>query len=224
MQELERSAAPISRKNVLWLTAVLFTQIAAMSALSLTEADRSAISLDSIPATISDWKAGAEHLLEPEVASLLKPDTYLYRTYSANNQTPDVTLFIGYFKSRTGGHGPHSPKVCLPSSGWMEEYSRVATIPLQGGKALSVNEYVLQKGRERILALYWYQNAHHTWAEEIWGKMYLLPELFRERRSDVSFVRIIIPLPPGDTQMVAVAKKFAAQVSPLLTEHLAKAR
>jgi len=88
-----------------------------------------------------------------------------------------------------------------------------------------VNQYVLEKNGEQILVLYWYQNSRRVWAEEFQAKLYLLPDLLRYRRSDVSLVRIVTPLGRDGSVDISLrhAAEFASELSPLLTERLRRA-
>jgi hypothetical protein len=80
----------------------------------------------------------------------------------------------------------------------------------------------MEKSSERILVLYWYQNDRDVWAEEYRAKLRLLPDLIRDRRSDVSLVRLIAPM-RGATpdKELASCKQFTDRVFPLLAEHFA---
>jgi EpsI family protein len=164
-----------------------------------------------------------ENALEPAVAAYLRPDSYIVRDYAHPDRGIAVNLFIAYFKSLQNSYGPHSPRVCLPGSGWNARSWKVVpmAVPTRS-EAISVNEYTLEKGRQQILVLYWYQNNRRVWAEEFQAKLNLLPDLLRYRRSDVSLVRIVAPL--GDSnQVLKNSTEFAQALFPLLAERLATA-
>jgi Protein of unknown function (DUF3485) len=80
----------------------------------------------------------------------------------------------------------------------------------------------MEKSNERILVLYWYQNDRNAWAEEYQGKLRLLPDLIRYRRSDVSLVRLIVPMGSStlDTEL-ASSVQFTQRLFPLLEQHFA---
>jgi EpsI family protein len=88
-------------------------------------------------------------------------------------------------------------------------------------EAIPVNEYMLEKGRQQILVLYWYQNNRRAWAEEFQAKLNLLADLLRYRRSDVSLVRIVAPLNGSDSShSLESSKDFAQALFPALAERL----
>ena len=83
-----------------------------------------------------------------------------------------------------------------------------------------MNEYVLEKSGQNILVLYWYQNDRHVWAEEFQAKLTMLPDLLRYRRSDVSLVRLVIPM-GGQTweRELTTGAEFTKLAFPTLVEH-----
>src|SRR4029450_689672 len=73
-------------------------------------------SLATVPLHIGPW-AGEVHTLDPHVLQILKMDDYLWRQYSGTPGLP-LGLYIGYYQSMRQGATYHSPKNCLPGSGW----------------------------------------------------------------------------------------------------------
>ena len=154
----------------------------------------------------------------------LKPDSYVLRDYGNKADNSSINLFVAYFKSLQNSYGPHSPRVCLPGSGWLIRSSRIRPLPVPGrAEGIPVNEYILEKNEDRILVLYWYQNDRNVWAEEFKAKLTLLPDLIRYRRSDVSLVRLVEPMRgEADGPTVAQCQEFARLIFPSLTDSLRK--
>jgi EpsI family protein len=175
-----------------------------------------------LPAAIGDWRLSGENALEPLVAAYLRPDSYLMRDYTNQDGRVSVNLFVAYFKSLQNSYGPHSPRACLPGNGWNARSWKVIPMTVSSRpEAIPVNEYMLEKGREQILVLYWYQNNRRVWAEEFQAKLNLLPDLLRYRRSDVSLVRIVTPLNNSDSNhSLESSKNFAQALFPVLAERL----
>jgi EpsI family protein len=211
---------------VLWflvICLILVGQAVASRRLDVTERDLPVPQLHSLPSSIGGWHADGEQTLPPAEASALKPDEYIMRDYATDDGASPVNLFVAYFKSVQNAYGPHSPRICLPGSGWLVRSSKIRTLTLKGqSKGFPVKEYVMEKGPNRIFVLYWYQNNRNIWAEEYWEKFRLLPDLLRYRRSDVSLVRLITPLSgPTSEKELAHCLNFTNQAFPLLTERLA---
>jgi EpsI family protein len=167
-----------------------------------------------------------EQALEPLVMEQLQPDDYVLRDYRHQRNGAQLSMFIAYFKSLQNTYGPHSPRVCLPGAGWLTKSWTIETIPVLGRpEGIPVNRYALEKSGQQILVVYWYQNDRRVWAEEFRAKLHLLPDLLQYRRSDVSLVRIVVPLTDGSAETAwKAAMEFASDAQPVLAERLALVR
>jgi len=199
---------------------ILAAQGAVLHVLSIPEKNIAIPQLDNVPAQLGGWKAISEESLDPGVQEYLKPDSYILRNYANASNASAVNVFVAYFKSLQSGYGPHSPSVCLPGSGWLVRERNIINISVPGRSAdIPVNKFVLERGGQHILVLYWYQNDRNVWAEEFQGKIRLLPDLIRYKRSDVSLVRLVQPMPGADsTQALTECKQFAKLIFPALAD------
>ncbi len=191
-----------NRKPGLWRSAlkawllpavlILAAQGAVIHVLSIPEKNLIIPQLNNIPAQFSAWKTVSEQALDPGVQAYLKPDAYILRDYTNQQSGSAVNVFVAYFKSLQSGYGPHSPAVCLPGNGWLVQDRKIINLSVPGRAAgIPVNKFVMEKADQHILVLYWYQNDRNVWAEEIQGKIRLLPDLIKYKRSDVSLVRLV---------------------------------
>jgi len=213
-------------RMIMGVTIVLGLQIAASYAISFGEQPPASPALGTMPSEIGAWKLVGEQAMEPDVAAYLRPDDYIDRNYLGNSAASNVNLFVAYFKSLKSGYGPHSPAVCLPGSGWMPKQFEVvrATVPGAFG-SIPVNQYILEKDKQNMLVLYWYQNERRIWAEEFRAKLFMLPDLLRYHRSDVALVRIITPLNSNATEATkADLFQFVRSAFPLLSEQFSSIR
>jgi EpsI family protein len=62
-----------------------------------------------------------------------------------------------------------------------------------------VNRYVIAKGPDRQLVLYWYLAHDRAVASEYWAKFYLVSDSMRMNRSDGSLIRLTTPMLRGET-------------------------
>jgi len=179
-----------------------------------------------LPSEVGKWKAVGDQTLEPNVLEYLRPDDYVIRDYVNQPANSSVNVFVGYFKSLQSNYGPHSPRQCLPGTGWQPQSSKIATIQVpELAEGLPVNEYILEKSNNRILVVYWYQNDRHAWAEEFQAKLTMLPDLLRYRRSDASLVRLIAPIRSGMGDIeLANSLQFARLLLPSLIERFGNAK
>lgn len=174
----------------------------------------------SFPMQVGDW-SGRHIPIDPEALLVLGPGDFLNRVYFSSTAAP-VSLFIAYFPSQRTGDTIHSPKNCLPGAGWVFAESGVATIPLSSGRDLRVGRYVIAKGADRQLVLYWYQAHGRTVVSEYWAKFYLVADSIRMNRTDGSLVRVITTILPGEDENTALARatSFARDVITILPRYI----
>ncbi|HYL36135.1 MAG TPA: EpsI family protein [Bryobacteraceae bacterium] len=199
---------------------ILAVQAGATRMLSFDEADIPTPKLHDIPMNFGIWSSRGEQSLEKSIVDYLAPDAYILRDYVGPSDASSVNLFVAHFRSLDKTYGPHSPRICLPGSGWLETSGRVTTIQVPGrADRISVNQLTYEKSNNRILVLYWYQNSRRIWAQEFQAKLTLLPDLIKYRRSDVSLVRLIVPA-VNSPEDLANCTAFAKAVFPALVERI----
>jgi len=172
------------------------------------------------PADVKGWKANADEPVDAEALATLKPDDYLNRDYvSGKNQV--LNLFVGYFNSRRNGRAPHSPEWCLPGAGWKTVSTRVVSIDTGARNPLPANEYVVEKGVDRQLVVYWYHQGERVMSSEVLAQLYAIPDMVLHGRTDTSLVRIIAPVSGNRIEAARdVAFEFARDVYPLIRQQI----
>jgi EpsI family protein len=182
------------------LTVLLLAQLAGVFAVSRKELVPLARPLDQFPAVLGDWAMVEDAAVEKDVMDVLRADDVLSRTYADPVKQRGASLFIAYFKSQRAGQAPHSPKNCLPGSGWMPSESGVLAIPIAGqAEPIRVNRYVVAKGEDQSVVLYWYQSRNRTIASEYRAKLYLVADAIRYNRTDTALVRVVVPVNRDET-------------------------
>ena len=199
-------------RPALYLTLMLVVQASLIGVLAPAENVPLSRPLTEIPRQLNGWQMyGEEGVIEPEIMNLLRADDTLSRAYVDPAGGKFVSLFIAFFKSQRAGVAPHSPKVCLPGSGWVPTTSDVLPIPIPGRtEPIRVNRYIVSKGENRSLVLYWYQTPYRIIAGEFTAKFYTIVDGLRHHRSDTALVRVIVPLraTEGETEAEATAVRF----------------
>lgn len=125
------------------------------------------------------------------------------------------SVYIGYYDQQSQGKTIHSPKNCLPGSGWEALESRTVEISTFGSAA-KVNRYLLQQGDDRALVLYWYQGRGRVQANEYVVKWDLLRDAALKGRSDEALVRVVVPVTDSVDAAFDLASKVAAVLIPAL--------
>ena len=172
--------------------------------------------LTAFPIALGDWH-GRGLAMADSVRQVLGPGDFLSRVYSRPQQ-PYVDLFIAYFPSQQAGDTIHSPKNCLPGSGWTPMKAERLQVNVPGRPPILANRYIIAKGPERQLVLYWYQAHGRTVASEYWAKIYLVLDALRMNRTDGSLVRVLTPITQSETE--ATAERRVVDFASLLAPHL----
>jgi EpsI family protein len=148
-------------------------------------------SLNEFPRTLGDWKAVRDYQIDEGSMKILQVDDYIMRDYQSS-KGEKIGLYIGYFKSQREGKGIHSPRQCLPGAGWQPVSTSVysLSVPNQQPPAVSINRYIMGKGSDRQIYLFWYQGRGRIYASEYWNKIYLIWDAFKEKRTDGALIRL----------------------------------
>ena len=177
--------------------------------------------LSSFPRSLGT-RTGVDYPLSQDVLDILGNGDFLLRLYPDSGGAADVDLFIAYFASQRAGDSLHSPKNCLPGAGWFPVHNMTREITAPGLAPFPANEYLIAKGEDRKLVLYWYQAHNRALANEYWAKFYLVADAMRYNRSDGSMIRITTPVAHGERIETARTRllAFAGQVAPQLEPYI----
>jgi EpsI family protein len=177
--------------------------------------------LKSFPHDIQGWTS-EDIPLQKEVLDVLGPGDFLLRDYQKTEDRSDVGLFIAYFPSQRSGDTIHSPKNCLPGAGWYPVRADRINIQLPGRDDFPANRYLIAKGSDRMLVLYWYWAHNRAVASEYSAKFYLVADSIRMHRSDGSLIRVTTGI--GRNESIDSAQQrllsFAADVVPLMDRYV----
>lgn len=170
------------------------------------------LALDSIPVTLAG-RSGTTGIIPEDQQEAAGMSAYLYRWFPGEIAPFDI--YVGYYDQQTQGKTIHSPKNCLPGSGWeaLQQTTTVVTTP--SGPA-TVNSYLLQNKQQRALVFYWYQGRGRVVANEYQVKWELLRDAALRGRTEESLVRIVVRLNEQTTEAVAaaLATAVAAELIP----------
>jgi len=178
--------------------------------------------LASLPHQLGPW-TGTDIAIPQDILDILGAGDFLLRVYrTSETPQPYVDLFIAYFPSQRSGDSIHSPKNCLPGAGWSPVESERVTLSLPGHTPFPANRYVIAKGEDRMLVLYWYLAHDRAVASEYWAKFYLVADAMRLNRSDGSLIRVTTPLGRGENMDTAQQRllSLAENVTPLIDRYI----
>lgn len=148
--------------------------------------------LAGVPRTLGQWQFVQEGVIDKESMDVLQADDTLVREYVKDGV--QANFFVAGFRSQRTGKAPHSPKNCLPGSGWTPLDDREITIDAGRDQPIPVNRYVITHGDYRSLVLYWYQSRDRAVAGEFKAKFWVMADALRYNRTDTALVRVIVPI------------------------------
>jgi EpsI family protein len=145
--------------------------------------------------------------------------SYIFRVFE--HSPAPYTVYVGYYDHQTQGKTIHSPKNCLPGSGWEALRSTTASVSTPAGP-VTVNRYLLQNKSEQALVFYWYQGRGRVAANEYRVKWELLRDSAIRGRSEEALVRVVVFLNDQVDEATATeqATKVAADLVPALFRSL----
>jgi EpsI family protein len=177
--------------------------------------------LSAFPRQMPGWRIVNEQKMDGESMEVLQVDDYIMRTY-INEKGETMGLYVGYFNTQREGKQVHSPRQCLPGAGWNILENRVYTLEgtdqkMQGKK---LNLYLMGKGTERQLYLWWYHGRGRIYASEYANKLYLIWDAMTKRRTDGALVRVNMPLISSIDQTLKTELDFVYHLFPVLSRFI----
>ena len=175
--------------------------------------------LDTFPAAVDRWHGQETTVFDPEIVDRLKATDYLMRRY-VDDAGRSLWLYVAYWDTQRRGAQIHSPKNCLPGAGWEPLEASVITIPLASGARIAVNRYVVQKDRDSMLVLYWYESQGRAVASELDARVDMAKSAMLRNRTDGALVRVASPIYGSLADTEAALVRYVQAVHPRLSEHL----
>ena len=178
-------------------------------------------SFSDFPLSAGGWE-GASLPLSDKEKQILRADDYALVSYSPAAGGVPVLFYVAYYRHQTAESNIHSPKNCLPGSGWAILSSSTIKVALdgEGGKRVKINESVIQKGLEEQVVLYWYQERGRTFDNEYWGRFYLVKDALTLHRTDGALVRVSMPLTGTIEKTLDTELRLIRTLSPILAGYI----
>jgi exosortase D (VPLPA-CTERM-specific) len=187
-----------------------------------------------LPLALDGWR-GQDLKIDERVLDLLNLTDHANRAYAPPPAAAGVTgafegqlrqaaapvfLYVGYYGSQRTGATYHSPKNCLPGGGWQFRSADTVVGAIPGEPAAAVNRVVIERGFDRQLILYWYQDRGRVVASEYAAKGWLIWDAMTRHRTDGSLVRISTPVVGSEEEAHRHALEFLRASWEPLRRHL----
>lgn len=205
-----------------FLGALLILAVTALASLALPARVESAVQrkdLAQFPMTLDQWR-GTPEKLDAIYLETLKLDDYLLANFSSKARRP-VNLYVAYYASQRKGESAHSPRSCIPGGGWEIAdltQRRIHAASVAGG-TLQINRVLIQRGDDKALVYYWFQQRGRIMTSEYLVKWYLFWDALMRNRTDGALVRLVSevngaePLEAADRELSGFASTVAARLA-----------
>jgi len=202
---------------VLAVVTTLFATLPPRKELPLERMDFAAFPMD-----LDQWQ-GTPQRPDAIYLDALKLNNYILANFVATNKRA-VNFYVAYYASQRKGESAHSPRSCIPGDGW--EITSLEQRNVDGasvsGQPLRVNRALIQKGDNRQLVYYWFQQRGRVLTNEYLVKWYLFWDALTRNRTDGALVRLVTNVDPGgnleeaDRQLTS----FATTIADRLTDYI----
>lgn len=172
------------------------------------------------PEQIGEWRKTSQQEFSANIIKVLMPTDYLSRQYLGSDGA-EVDLYVGYHDGGPESGGIHSPRHCLPGSGWHEIFTRRGRLDTPVGP-LEVVRAEYRKGEQRQLFIYWFQMMERSITDEYSLKLMEIRNSILHRRKDQAFIRFSASLGTDEQKSTARLEQFVRDVAPVLREFLPK--
>lgn len=175
--------------------------------------------LSTLPATLHGM-VGIEQTISESEQAVAGMSDYLLRSFGTDTGT-QFSVYIGYYPSQTQGRTIHSPKNCLPGSGWEPTESHETLLAVGDGQ-VPVNRYALVNGDRQAVVVYWYQGRGRIAANEYRVKLDLLRDAALRGRTEEALIRIVVPVTSTTSaeEALLIAMSVAGEVIPTVADLL----
>jgi EpsI family protein len=170
------------------------------------------------PASLGGWRMLGQSSLSESIVRLLMPTDYLSRRYVDGHGT-SVDMYLSYFDGGPDSGGIHSPKHCLPGSGWTELSSERVRLDL-AGESVNMVRAVYAKGDVREVIFYWFAMRGKTMSDEYSLKLAEITGSMLHSRRDQSFVRISVQSTKDLDRAAERIEDFLRVFYPVIAEFL----
>ncbi len=212
----------MSWKKTLIVAAIMLAAMGILRYASHSEAIHPNKPFSAFPKTIGQWQGKELHFSDTIYQVLGVDDSFL-----ANYSHPDgshIQLYIGFYQSQKEGDLIHSPKHCLPGSGWKIVKNERVRLGLEKGSRKESRVIKLNTRNQRQsqqVVLYWFHSRGRIISSEYWQKIYMVWDSIMRNRTDGSFVRLISPVVGEDEkQTTKKLKRFARELIPILDQYI----
>lgn len=146
----------------------------------------------SFPTQLGSWQGRNDYLTQYYLNELKLTD-YVIVNFVQPETHKAVNFYSAYYQSQRKGAVVHSPRSCIPGDGW--QITSFEQREFQGlqmeGQSLHVNRAIIQKGENKQLVYFWFQQRGRNITNEYMVKWYLFYDAITMNRTDGALIRLV---------------------------------
>ena len=173
----------------------------------------SAIQIDSnrqFTLSKGDW-IGTQEELSADVLDLLKPDIIFSGDYH-NSTGKQVALLFQYYAPQNTEGTPHSPRNCLPGSGWVIDSYDDRNL-IVNGREIHCGRFIISLENKKQAMDFWYVTRYGETPNDYRFKLYMIAASLTFRHHDVAFIRVVGDADDAGLEAIAdFEKNFIGEV------------
>jgi EpsI family protein len=139
-----------------------------------------------LPAAVDGWES-EDYPITESISQVLDADVVLQRRYYAPDGS-EAWLFLAYFAAQGVNSQIHSPKHCVPGSGWRIASVERCSLDMPGGAHPATRLLIRRQGQASEM-LYWFKTRSGVVTGEYSLKWDLVRNSLARRPTDAVFVR-----------------------------------
>lgn len=177
-------------------------------------------SFAAFPMALGPWE-GSRLTLEPGVQRSLGASDYVHATFRNVESGNPLYLLVSWYEVQDGTNSAHAPTSCMLGSGWSVT-GRSNLPPKDRVRDFPVGRILLEKGGNRIVANYWFEQRGRAVTNEFLNKWLLLWDALTLGRTDGALVRVEVLLRPGQSveDGQSLLDDMVSRIVPLLPDYV----
>ena len=178
------------------------------------------------PLQIGEWR-GQHGRLEDIYIDALQFDDYIMADFTSASGSGDavINFYAAYYGSQRSGASIHSPRSCIPGGGWrITDFGQIDIPASSEAESFRVNRALIELGGNRQLVYYWFKQRERVITNEYAAKWYIFQDALTRSRTDGALMRLVAPLPRGeslaaaDARLTAFATEIQARIEPYVPD------
>jgi EpsI family protein len=204
----------VGKSFIAFLSVVILTFLSGFAIRHYQPETSTGASIGDFPLQKDGWSGQKDNLI-PAIVAMLNPTEIFSATYTdaVGNK---VHLFFDYFAQRNARGGPHSPRNCLPGSGWTIRGVEKREIILKG-RSITIGRFDLRMGESKRVMDFWYITRYGETANDYTFKIYTLISSLTFKPNDIAFIRI---MGVGDEAGLSALDDFEKSFAEEIYNHL----